>query len=104
MAPKARNEGMCVVRDCGDPQKIKGLCSTHYPQHIKGKADYTQAIAGWELSQAHSGVCGYWAYKERLKTILRGVDVSRAQRSAFNKALLDAYADANPVEFARAMK
>ena len=101
--PAKTQEGMCVVSGCGDLKKFKGLCKNHYARHTRGRDDHTQAIAAWEVSQSHSGVCGYWTYKTKLKSILRGVDgLTRDQRGDFARAMLDAYAKANPVEFARA--
>jgi len=91
------NTGRCLVANCPNEKRTKGLCATHISKMNKGDDDYSSLITAWEVER-EQGVIGYWTYRNRLKGILRGVDVSRAQRSAFNTAMLDAYAKANPEE------
>ncbi len=101
MKPKI-NTGLCLVKDCGNQKLFKGLCAAHISQQKSGKADYSSLITSWEVERTAAEVCGLRTYQKRLRTILRGVKVSRAQRSAFNTALIDAYLQANPDEKARA--
>ena len=63
---------------------------------MEGKFLYENEIRYWELGRHHTKVIGYFSYLENLKSILRGVNVSKETRSKFNRVMKDAYATANP--------